>query len=166
MGAFYYLSQGESYWSYHSQDIDQIHVLTAPYQGHAHDADKAALQPAIRGCVAEPNFDINIYEVKAILFAFQTYAPRWRRERVYVYTNSKTAAAGLRKSTLHSPANRHLHTLLLLAAELDILIATRCVPGENNELADALSRFDSEAIANICPHWQNSLHSMLLSHHD
>jgi ribonuclease HI len=165
MGAFYYPSQGESHWSYHSQDIDQIHAFTAAYQGHADEADKATLQPGSRGCVAEPNFDINIYEVKAILLAFQTYAPRWRRKRVYVYTDSKTAAAGLRKSTLHSPANRHLRTLLLLAAELDILIAPRWVPGENNELADALSRFDSEAIANICPHWQNSLHSMLLPHH-
>ena len=50
---------------------------------------------------------------------------------------------------------KSLRGLLLLAAEQDILIESRWIKGEDNTLADALSRFKYNVIANICPHWQN-----------
>ena len=48
-----------------------------------------------------------------------------------------------------------LRGLLLLTAEQDILIESRWIKGEDNTLADALSRFKYDVIANICPYWQN-----------
>jgi hypothetical protein len=112
----------------------------------------------------DPNtpFDINIFEVQAILLAFQTWAYHWKRMRVVVSTDSSTAQRGLRKNTLAGPANEPLRSILLLAAEYDIVIEPRWISGRSNTLADALSRFDWDTIANLCPHWQNSFDSMLL----
>jgi hypothetical protein len=107
-------------------------------------------------------FDINIYEIQAILLAFQTWCHRWKKMRIVVSTDSSTAQQGLCKKTLAGLANEPLRAILLLAAEHDILIEPRWISGRSNTLADALSRFDWETIANLCPHWQNSFESMLL----
>ena len=97
---------------------------------------------------------INVLEVLAILRAFQTWSSSWSGKRVITYTDSSTAWTGLLKNTLHGPANEPLRTIFLLAAEKDIILEPRWLQSEENALADALSRFNTNAIANICPHWQ------------
>ena len=44
-----------------------------------------------------------------------------------------------------------LRRCLLLAASLDLEIESQWIPTHENELADALSRFDFEKITNIAP---------------
>lgn len=46
---------------------------------------------------------------------------------------------------------------VLIAATHDILLEPRWIESKANGLADALSRFNEGAIANLCPHWQNTL---------
>ena len=75
--------------------------------------------------------------------------------------DSLTTQLGLIKQTLKAESqNEPLRQLLLLAAQLDIKIEPHHLPGEENGLADALSRDLQDRIANWCPHWQNSFHSL------
>jgi hypothetical protein len=98
-------------------------------------------------------FDINIFEMEAISQAFKLFSYQWRGHRVFVHTDNSTACIGLNKHTLSSPANAPLRNTLLCAAGSDIVIVPRWISGESNGLADALSRFDIEKVANLCPHW-------------
>jgi hypothetical protein len=80
---------------------------------------------------------------------------------VFIHTDSSTAQLGLLKQTLRTPEqNEPLRQLLLLAAQRDTKIEAIHIPGEENGLADALSRNRQDYIANWCPHWQKSYHSL------
>lgn len=78
-----------------------------------------------------------------------------------MFTDSTTAYSGLKTNRLRSPPNVPLRELMLLAARYDILIEPRWIESKANGLADALSRFNIDVIADLCPHWQNLLASML-----
>jgi hypothetical protein len=97
---------------------------------------------------------INVLEVKAILVAFETWAALWQNHKLVLHTDSTTALSGFRNHVLHGPANVLLRRILLLAAAHDILIDAYWLSSMDNSLADALSRANSVAIANLCPHWQ------------
>jgi hypothetical protein len=100
------------------------------------------------------NTHINTLELRAILYSFQRWGRFWQRQRVTVFTDSTTAFTGLRRHTLRGAANTPLRAILLLAAELDIAIQTSWLSSKSNTLADALSRHNTNVIANYCPHWQ------------
>lgn len=106
---------------------------------------------------------INVFEFQTILLAFQLFAPQWRHCKVIIYTDSTTAFSGLKAHCLRGPPNVPLRQIILCAAEYDVLLEPRWLESKANGLADALSRFNEEAIADLCPHWQNPLPSML--HH-
>jgi hypothetical protein len=109
-------------------------------------------------------FDINIFEITALLRAFELWGNGWSRKMIILHTDSSTAHLGLVKQTLRSPEhNEPLRRLLLLSAHRDIKIEPLHIAGEDNGLADALSRDAQDFIANWCPHWQKSFHS--LNHH-
>ena len=106
-------------------------------------------------------FDINIFEISALLRAFETWSQQWREKLVVIHTDSSTTQLGLIKQTPKAEnQNEPLRQLLLLAAQLDIKIEPQHLPGEENGLADALSRDLQDYIANWCPHWQKSYHSL------
>ena len=107
---------------------------------------------------------INVHDVKAILLAFQAWAPKWEKQRLRVFTDSTTAFSGLREFTLKGPANAPLREIWLLAAQWDIVIEPHWIEGKRNGLADALSRFDEDKLIDLCPHWQNPSHTMTLQH--
>ena len=86
-------------------------------------------------------FDINIFELGAILLAFQRWGHSWKHKNVVVHTDSNTAKEGLSKLTLKGEAIAVLRRILLTAAELDISITPTWIAGSDNELADAISRF-------------------------
>ena len=107
------------------------------------------------------HFDINIFEITALLRAFEVWSQQWRGKLVFIHTDSSTTQLGLIKQTLKAESqNEPLRQLLLLAAQLDIKIEPHHLPGEDNGLADALSRDLQDHIANWCPHWQKSYHSL------
>jgi hypothetical protein len=98
-------------------------------------------------------FDINISEVQAILHALIQWGHQWHSTRLHVFTDSYTANTGLQHQTLRSSANIYIRKILLTAAKHDIVIHSNWIPGHTNKLADALSRFDTRGLANLCPHW-------------
>ena len=104
----------------------------------------------------ESTFDINIYEMRAVLAAFYKWQHLWTKGRIIVYTDNTIVYTGLQKQTLNSPANIDLRSILCEAANWDIIVESRWILGKANTLANALSRFDSSTIADICPHWQIS----------
>ena len=98
-----------------------------------------------------------------MLRAFERWGQSWAGKLVILHTDSSTTQLGLIKQTLRAEAqNEPLRQLLLLAAKHDIKIEPRHLPGQENGLADALSRDLQEYIANWCPHWQNEFDSILL----
>jgi hypothetical protein len=101
-------------------------------------------------------FDINIFEVRAVRMSIEYWGRQWGHQALYVYTDNKTTFYGLQKGYIDGGANEDLRTLLCVAASFDIRILPAWIKGTDNELADALSRFDLEAIANWCPCWQIS----------
>ncbi len=81
------------------------------------------LLPANRKMKKNPNNpSINVYEVEAILLAFQVWAEKWSGQRLRVFTDSITAHSGLREFTLKSLPNAPLREIWLLAAKWDIVI--------------------------------------------
>lgn len=104
---------------------------------------------------------INVFEVQAILLAFQLFASSWKQARLIVNTDSATAFAGLRLTRLWGPPNIPLREIMLLASEHDILIEPQWIKSESNGLADAFSRFNEAAVADLCAHWQNPFHPMI-----
>jgi hypothetical protein len=106
-------------------------------------------------------FDINIFEIAALLHAFEVWSQQWRGKLFVIHADSSTTQLGLIKLTLKAERqNEPLRKLLLLAAQRDIKIEPQHLPGEENGLADALSRNLQDYIANWCPHWQISYHSL------
>ncbi len=59
---------------------------------------------------------INVYEVEAILLAFQIWAEKWSGQQLRVFTDSTTPYSRLREFTLKSPPNVPLQEIWLLAA--------------------------------------------------
>lgn len=140
MGGFFHLEANQPNWQLLCHALDESTAFATP------------LPTQEEGTV----FDINVYEVQAILIALRKNALNWKRYRVVIHTDSATAQRGLRKNTLSGPANDPLRSILFLAAKHDILLQPEWISGASNALADALSRFDGTAVANWCPHWQNS----------
>lgn len=109
----------------------------------------------------EASISINVFEVQAILLAFQLFASRWRHCKIILYTDNTTALSGIRANRLRGPPNVPLQQVMLLAAEYDIVLEPHWLESKENGLADALSQFNEEAVTDLCPHWQNSLAFML-----
>lgn len=100
---------------------------------------------------------INVREIIAIATAVSVWGTRWARGLLLVHTDNTTAESAFdTEATKNSVSMDLLREALLTAASLDIVIRTRRVSSEDNALADALSRFDTATIADICPHWQLS----------
>ena len=140
LGGFYY-SGGELFWDQTIPALEQKKAFIIPTSSSSH---------------------INVHELEALLVAFDIWAKSWHKCKVIVYTDNTTAFNGLSNLTLRGPGNKPLRQLLLLAAQHDIIIEARWIKSEDNGLADALSRKNYPLIANLCPHWQAPLSSMLL----
>jgi hypothetical protein len=98
---------------------------------------------------------INVKEVAAIHEAFLFAAHLWAHHKVLIFTDSTTAFSGLSNLSLRGPAHIPLLALLSIAAAQDIDISPFWLPSKENSLADALSRLDVIATADLCPHWQD-----------
>jgi hypothetical protein len=110
----------------------------------------------------ETEFNINAFELAAIMLALQRWAPSWPHHRIVVHSDNFPANIGLAKQTLKGEANAVLRKALLEAAKFNIVITPVWVAGSDNQLADAISRYDSKTIANWYPHWQTPYNSLSL----
>lgn len=140
LGGFFY-ENNTRFWSEATPNIQQNHAFAVPVQTLTH---------------------INIHELEVILLTMETWGERWAQAELILFTDSGTAFNGLMHHTLRGNANIALRKILLRAAKHDIRIIPKWIPSQQNGLADALSRFDTKTIANLCPHWQAPWSTMLL----
>ena len=97
---------------------------------------------------------INILELRAIQAAFLLWAKIWSRKTITVHTDSEVAFWALTNHKAHGAAFYPLRHILLLASEYNIIIKPVWIAGKTNTIADALSRFKWNTLANLCPTWQ------------
>lgn len=107
------------------------------------------------------NPSINVHKLKAILFAFQAWAFKWKKHRLKIFINSTIAFSRLCKFTFKVSANAPLHEIWLLTAKWDIVIEPYWIKGKKNRLADASSHFDEDRQIELCLHWQNPMYIMI-----
>lgn len=152
IGAFFldHISTASCDWHSEVDNLSLSHILAAP------------LPERDRGTT----FDINIYEILAVLRAVMLWGHKWRGKRVIVHTDNSTTQLGISKGTLQAPLqNEPLREILLQAARLDVVLQAVHLPGKENQLADALSRDNIKEVANWCPHLQTHLKSSSSLHH-
>lgn len=136
-------------------EINQSEAFLAQTSGvHLPGPDGPTIDP-------DDSISINVFEVQAILLAFQLFASQWCHRKVIIYTDSTTALSGLKSHRFRGLPNVPLRQIMLIAAEHDILLEPRWLEPKANGLADALSCFNGDAIANLCLRWQNPLALML-----
>lgn len=103
--------------------------------------------------IEDKTFDINIWEVQAVLEAVERWCHIFSGHEVVIHTDNSATSSGITKGYLAGPANIPLRNILCKAAAYDIKLTAAWFPGKDNELADSLSRFEFMTIANWCPHW-------------
>ena len=81
---------------------------------------------------------INVYELEALLVAFDIWAQSWQQCKVIVYTDNTTTFNGLTILILCGPGNKLLRKLLLIVTQNDIIIEACWIKSADNGLADAL----------------------------
>ena len=140
LGGFYYFGH-ELFWDQTISTLEQSKAFITSSSSASH---------------------INVHELEGLLVTFDIWAKLWHQCKVIVYTDNTTAYNSLTNLTLRSPANKPLQKLLLLTAENNVIIEACWIKSGDNGLADALSRKNNASIANICPHWQAPLSSLLL----
>ena len=101
---------------------------------------------------------INILELRAIQTAFLTWGHEWAKQTVVIHTDSEVAFSALANNKAHGLAFYPLRHILLVASQHDIILRPKWIAGKTNSIADALSRFNWNSLANLCPTWQFPYH--------
>lgn len=98
---------------------------------------------------------INTAEIIALAEVLHRALPDISHTTVELFTDNATAQAAFGSGATRGESNLEaLRPILLLAAAHDVNLHVRRVASDDNELADALSRFDRVTIANYCPQWE------------
>ena len=95
--------------------------------------------------------DIQFNETKAVLHAIQLWLARLQGSRLILYCDNDACVYGLQKSSIRGPAMAPLRDIAMLLAKNDILLTPTWIPTKANQLADDLSRFRMEKVANAYP---------------
>ena len=102
---------------------------------------------------------INTKEMRAVEQCLLCWGTNWRGMRAVLHIDNQAVVFGIRNRSIRGRTMDVLRRCLMLASHLDIDLEPLWIPTTSNQLADALSRFDERAIANIAPQL-----SSLLSH--
>ena len=101
--------------------------------------------------IARTKEHINTKEMRVVEQAILHWGARWKGKRVICHMDNRAVFHGLENRTIRGATMDVLRRCLLLATEYDWEIEARWIPTKNNALADALSRFDYNRIANLAP---------------
>jgi len=89
--------------------------------------------------------------MRAVEQALLYWGKSWRGKKVVMHIDNRAVAYAVENRTMRGASMTVLRRCLLLAAEHDLDLRTRWIPTQENTLADALSRFNYEKIANLAP---------------
>lgn len=93
-------------------------------------------------------------EAYAVLFAFAKWGQLWAGKAVHIMSDNAVVVNAINSRTVHGQAIDPLQLLFLTAALYDIEISSDWLSSADNWIADALSRFELQKIANIFPQFQ------------
>jgi hypothetical protein len=94
---------------------------------------------------------IDYKEMYAVLHALRLWHTSFTGQVVELFCDNDAVVAALRKGSINSAAIEPLREISMLTAIHHIHLIVTWIPTHENCLADALSRFDSKKIANLCP---------------
>jgi ribonuclease HI len=97
---------------------------------------------------------INFKEMYAVLHALRTWTTESRAGRIKLHCDNEAVVAALAKGSIKGQAMNPLRQIAMHIALHDIELHCIWIPTKENALADALSRWDTEKIANLCPNLQ------------
>ena len=97
------------------------------------------------------NEHINTKELRAVEQALLYWGKLWTGTKVVMHIDNRAVVFGLENMTMRGISMDVLRRCLLLAANHDLEIEPCWIPTSGNKLADALSRFDHNRIANLAP---------------
>ena len=92
--------------------------------------------------------DIQFKEMKAVLYAIRLWLPRLRGARLILHCDNNACIYGLRKLSIRGPAMAPLRDIAIILASSDVILTPSWISTKENDLADGLSRFRFEKIAN------------------
>ena len=87
----------------------------------------------------------------AVEQALLHWGKSWHGAKVIMHIDNRAVAYVITNQTIRSATISVLRRCLLLATKYDLEIETQWIPIKDNSLADALSRFDFDKIANLAP---------------
>ena len=91
-------------------------------------------------------------ELYPIVVAIETWGHELQNKRLVLKTDNAALVAVLQKQTSREPLVMILvRRLVLHCLRMSLMLSAEHVPGEDNEIADALSRFQMERFRALCP---------------
>jgi hypothetical protein len=94
---------------------------------------------------------INFKEMYQVLDALPTWTTESRAGRIKLHCDNEAVVAALPKGSIKRQAMSLLRQIAMHIALHDVELHCVWIPTKDNALADALSRWDTEIIANLCP---------------
>jgi hypothetical protein len=94
-------------------------------------------------------------EAYAVLFAFAKWGQLWAGHSVVVMCDNTVVVNAINSRSVRGQAIDPLQLLFLTAALYDIEVSSKWLSSKDNWIADALSRFELEKIADIFPQFQS-----------
>lgn len=142
LGAFYISTRmtEPGIETFHTSKISPPH----PFPG-------AAFSMSIPRYISRNREHINTKEMRAVEQALLHWGRNWRGMKVVMHIDNRAVVHGIANRTIRGATMNVLRRCLLIAAEHDLEIETQWISTKDNALADALSRFDFDRIANLAP---------------
>jgi ribonuclease HI len=93
----------------------------------------------------------NFKEMYAVLHALRTWTTESRACKIKLHCDNEGVVAALAKGSIKGQAISPLRQIAMHIVVHDIKLHCLWIPTKENPLADALSQWDTEKIANLCP---------------
>ena len=101
---------------------------------------------------AQQQMNIAWKELYAIVMAVHTWGSLWQRQKILFHCDNQTVVNIWKKGSTKSPDIMALVWLLYFcAARYDINICVQHIPGSNNNITDAISRFQDAHFRKLAP---------------
>jgi hypothetical protein len=111
-----------------------------------------------------PSEHINARELRAVEQCLLHWGRSWAGHSILFHVDNTVALHGINNGTTRGEPMKILRRLLLLAATFQVHdLQAVWISSEDNALADALSRWDRNRIANLCPQLLPLVHSRPLA---
>ena len=94
---------------------------------------------------------INTKEMRAVEQGILRWRHIWRGARVSLYIDNRAVVHGIANQSIRGNTMQVLRRCLLVASRSDIELVPAWIPTGENELADALSRFNKVKITDLAP---------------